>query len=91
MRRLREHYITIILIVMVIAVNLGAFASYITNIKYNLSVQTDSHVDDIMDEAVECINLKLEEQINISLQRPVLNQLAKVKEILAHIFHVFYS
>lgn len=65
MRRLREHYITIILIVMVIAVNLGAFASYITNIKYNLSVHTDSHVDDIMDEAVECINLKLEEQINI--------------------------
>ena len=64
MRRLKEYYITIILIIMVIAVNLGAFGSYITNIKSNLSEQTDSHVDDIMDEAVECINLKLEEQIN---------------------------
>lgn len=64
MRRIKEYYITIIVIVMVIAVNLGAFASYITNIRFNLSEQTDSHVDDVMDEAVECINIKLEEQIN---------------------------
>ena len=64
MRKIKEYYITIVLVVLVIVVNLGAFATYITNIRSNLAEQTNSHVDDIMDEAVECINIKLEEQIN---------------------------
>ncbi len=86
MKRIKENYITIILILMVIMVNLGAFASYITNTKSNLLEQTESHVDDIMDEAVECINLKLEEQINtldtLALFVTTLNGHADSEDIL---------
>jgi len=64
MKRLKEFYITIIVILIVIFINIGAFASYTSNVKSYLSEQTDAHIDDIMDEAVECINLKIEEQIN---------------------------
>lgn len=63
-KRIKEYYITIIIVTMIVVVNIGAFAAYMTNVKASLSEQTNSHVDDIMDEAVVCINLKLDEEIN---------------------------
>lgn len=65
MKRLKDYYVTIVLIIIVIFINIGAFGSYISNVKTNLGEQTDSHIDDIMDEAVECVNIKLEEQLNM--------------------------
>lgn len=64
MKRFKDTYITVVLILIVIAVNMGAFAAYVNNVKYSLSIQTQMHVDNIVNEAVECINLKLDEQMN---------------------------
>ena len=64
MKRFKDNYITIVLILIVIVVNIGAFAAYVNNVRYSLSIQTQAHVNNILNEAVECINIKLDEQIN---------------------------
>ena len=64
MKRFKDNYITVVLILIVIVVNIGAFAAYVNNVKYSLSIQTQAHVDNILNEAAECINIKLDEQIN---------------------------
>lgn len=90
MRRIREYYITIIVIVMVIIVNVGAFAAYITNVNASLSGQTDAHINDMVDEVVECINLKLEEQMNaletLSVFVSSVNKYEQAEEILNDVF-----
>lgn len=64
MKRIKDNYITVVLILIVIAVNIGAFGAYVNNVKYSLASQTETHIDNILNEAVECINLKLDEQMN---------------------------
>ncbi len=64
MKRIKENYVTIILIAIVLVLNVAAFSSYIKNVKSNLSDQTESHINDILDEVVEGVNSKLEEQMN---------------------------
>lgn len=64
MKKFKENYFTIILILIVMAVNIGAFGAYVNNVKHSLLVQTETHIDSIMDEAAECINIKLDEQKN---------------------------
>lgn len=64
MKRFKDNYITVVLILIVIAVNIGAFGAYVNNVKYSLALQTETHIDNILNEAVECINLKLDEQMN---------------------------
>ncbi len=64
MKRIKENYVTIILILIVLVFNVAAFSSYIKNVKSNLADQTESHINDILDEVVEGVNSKLEEQMN---------------------------
>lgn len=64
MKRIKEYYITIIVVAMTVVVNIGAFASYVSNIKSSLAKQTSLHVEDIMDDLVVAINLKLDETVN---------------------------
>ena len=90
MKKIKDNYIKVVLILMVIAVNIGAFAAYVNNVKYSLSVQTQAHMDNILNEAAECINIKLDEQINtmemISQFITILSRHENADDILEEMF-----
>lgn len=64
MKKIKENYFTIIVIALVVVINISAFLSYAKNVKSSLWEQTNSHIQNIIEEDEECINLKLEEQVN---------------------------
>ena len=63
MKRIKEYYVTIILIAAVIIINIAAFALYISNINRDIQKQTEEHLVDIMEEASTSVELKVEETI----------------------------
>ena len=64
MKKIKENYFTIIVSALVVVINISAFLSYAKNVKSSLWEQTNSHIQNIIEEDEECINLKLEEQVN---------------------------
>lgn len=64
MKRIKEYYVTIILIAAVIIINIAAFALYISNINRDIQKQTEEHLVDIMEEASTSVELKVEETIH---------------------------
>jgi len=62
--RIKEYYVTIILIAAVIIINIAAFALYISNINRDIQKQTEEHLVDIMEEASTSVELKVEETIH---------------------------
>lgn len=64
MKRIKEYYVTIILIAAVIIINIAAFALYISNINRDIQRQTEEHLVDIMEEASTSVELKVEETIH---------------------------
>lgn len=64
MKRIKEYYVTIILIAAVIIINIAAFALYISNINRDIQKKTEEHLVDIMEEASTSVELKVEETIH---------------------------
>ena len=64
MKRIKDYYVTIILIAAVIIINIAAFALYISNINRDIQKQTEEHLVDIMEEASTSVELKVEETIH---------------------------
>lgn len=64
MKRLRDYYVTIIIIAAVIVINIAAFGLYISNINNDIENQTEDHLAEIMEEASTCIELKIEQAIH---------------------------
>lgn len=64
MKRIKDYYVTIIVIASVIIINIAAFALYISNINKDIEKQTEDHLAEIMEEASTCVELKVEETIH---------------------------
>lgn len=64
MKRIKEYYVTIIVIAAVIVINIVAFCLYISNINKNIESQTEAHLTEIMEEASTCVELKMDETIH---------------------------
>lgn len=64
MRRIKDYYVTIIIIATVIVINIAAFGLYISNIHKDIEKQTEEHLAEIMEEASTCVELKVEETIH---------------------------
>lgn len=64
MKRIKDYYVTIIVIASVIIINIAAFALYISNINKDIEKQTEAHLAEMMEEVSTCVELKVEETIH---------------------------
>lgn len=64
MKRIKDYYVTIIVIASVIIINIAAFALYISNINKDIEKQTETHLAEMMEEVSTCVELKVEETIH---------------------------
>lgn len=64
MKRLKEYYVTIILIAAVIVINVAAFALYIVNVNKDIEKQTQEHLTQLMVDSSTCVQLRIEETLN---------------------------
>ncbi len=64
MRHLKEYYVTLIVILIVIIINIAAVFLYFSNIRKDIEHQTENHLTELMDEASTCVELKVEETLH---------------------------
>lgn len=64
MEKLRNYYVTIIVIAAVILLNIAAFTLYIINVNKDIEEQTEEYLAQIMEEASACVEMKVEETIH---------------------------
>ena len=62
---IKQYAVTISILFAIIIINVVAYFNYSDNVKEQLAKQTDSHLQAVIDETVECLNIKLEERFKI--------------------------
>lgn len=62
-KSIKQYAITIIIILAILVVNVLAYFQYSSNITEQLQQQTNIHLQAIIDETVECLNIKMEERM----------------------------
>lgn len=62
-KSIKQYAITIVIIFVILIINVMAYFQYSNNISDQLQQQTDLHLQAIIDETVECLNIKMEERL----------------------------
>lgn len=61
---LKRYAVSIIVTICVILINIGAFYDYYTSTYDNLKEQTTKYLNNVVEEAAECVNIKIAERFN---------------------------
>lgn len=59
---LKRYAVSIVITFIIILVNIGVFYNFYTDTYYNLGEQTKSYLNNIVEEAAECVNIKINER-----------------------------
>lgn len=59
---LKRYAVSIVITFIIILVNIGIFYNFYTDTYYNLGEQTKSYLNNIVEEAAECVNIKINER-----------------------------
>ena len=62
-KSIKQYAITIVIIFVILIINVMAYFQYSNNISDQLQQQTDLHLQAIIEETVECLNIKMEERL----------------------------
>lgn len=62
-KSIKQYAITIVIIFVVLIINVMAYFQYSNNISEQLQQQTNIHLQAVIDETVECLNIKMEERL----------------------------
>ena len=63
LKNIKQYAITILIIFVILIINVMAYFQYSSNIGEQLKNQTNMHLQAIIDETVECLNIKMEERL----------------------------
>lgn len=62
-RNLKHYAITVLIILVILVINVTAYFQYSSNISRQLNQQVNNHLQAIMEETVECLDIKMEEKL----------------------------
>lgn len=62
-KSIKQYAITIVIILVILVINVMAYFQYSSNIGEQLLQQTNIHLQAVIDETVECLNIKMEERL----------------------------
>ena len=62
-KSIKQYAITIVIIFVILIINVMAYFQYSSNIDEQLRQQTNIHLQAVIDETVECLNIKMEERL----------------------------
>ncbi len=62
-RNIKHYAITVVIIIVILIINVTAYFQYSSNISKQLDQQVDNHLQAIMEETVECLDIKMEEKL----------------------------
>jgi len=62
-KNLKHYAVTVVIIFVILIINVMAYFQYSANIKEQLEQQKDIHLQSVIDDTVECLNIKMEERL----------------------------
>ena len=62
-RNIKHYAITVVIILVILVINVTAYFQYSSNLSQKLDKQVDNHLQAVMEETVECLDIKMEEKL----------------------------